>query len=656
MVVNKPYVHFKITNERAPATVDTNYLWATTVECEKGPIGVPVLIQSAPEAAQVFGIDMRGYFAQGAENLLVVRVVPKGARLQEPSVASATINAGADFEYRYVKGVNYTTTVTEGEGDDAQPKTVDTGIQKYTFTGKPQALDNDKKLSFTNEGEPIYVTESVTFNVIPKSNSSYKYVKATASGEVDTTDYYINNKNAQVQRTYDSRVGDITAVKEVASTIIEEGTPLIRIEAAYPGNYNVNLVLYQNILYKGYNLTLSEEGNGYVTINNATDLLNIVNRINDKKLNVSATLTDEGRKVVSVTRASPSIVQADLSDAAIGQILLKDANDPTQKYAIELAEIDDFYLTGGSNGEWDDTTNRIPQQYQASAHRDGLELLRAYRVAGVFCMYGEDLIQREYVLHGYDSAHPEKGMNNDETCKWRTILLGANEDDRDSAVALESRALALNNQYILLLGQGLIENGVQLMPYECTQYIAGLRASLFYGDSIFGGQKRKEIQGVYDNLKIAPLLSYESSVVWQPEVYIALNEVGVLTFTQDYGRLTLTDGVTTRQDPMEEDEEAVMNILKYAQNAVYDVCVSYIGRNITADTQASLEMEIGSVLNTMLTEDQTLITLSDEGLNAYEVDVVMNPRSIQLLGKVQVFLKITPVHALRQIEVEMTVQ
>ena len=139
-------------------------------------------------------------------------------------------------------------------------------------------------------------------------------------------------------------------------------------------------------------------------------------------------------------------------------------------------------------------------------------------------------------------------------------------------------------------------------------------------------------------------------------MYIALNEAGVLTFTEDYGRLTLTDGVTTRQDPAEEDEEAVMSILKYAQNAVYDVCVSYIGRNITADTQASLEMEISSVLNAMLNEDQTLITLSDEGINAYEVDVVMNPRSIQLLGKVQVYLKITPVHALRQIEVEMTVQ
>lgn len=653
MVQNKPYVHFKIINERVPTTVDTNYLWATTVECEKGPIEVPILIQNANEAMDVFGVDMRGYFAQGAENLLMVRVAAT-SKTRVPTIASTTINAGADFEYKYVKAVTFTKTVTTGTGAEAITTTEDTGIQKFIFTGTPQALNEDKTLKF-NGDEPVLGPE-VTFDVIPKSTSSLKYVKATSEGEVDVTDYYVNAKGTQVQRTYDSTMGTIVAAKEIATEVIEEGSPLIKIEAKYPGTYDINLVLYQNILYKGYNLTLEEKGNGYITINNVTDLLNIINRINDKNLNVIATLTNDGKKVVNVTRTSISAVKPDLSDAAIGQILPKDSNDLTKKYTVELAEIDDYYLTGGSNGEWNAETGRIPSQYQASAHKRGLELLRAYRLCGIFCMYGEDLIQREYVLHGYDPSEPDKGMNNDETCKWRMILLGANEEDRDSAMALESRALALNNQYILLLGQGLIENGVQLMPYECTQYIAGLRAALFYGDSIFGGQKRKEIKGVYDNLKIAPLLSYETSVVWQPDVYIALNEAGVLTFTEDYGRLTLTDGVTTRQDPAEEDEEAVMSILKYAQNAVYDVCVSYIGRNITADTQASLEMEISSVLNAMLNEDQTLITLSDEGINAYEVDVVMNPRSIQLLGKVQVYLKITPVHALRQIEVEMTVQ
>ena len=101
MVQNKPYVHFKIINERVPTTVDTNYLWATTVECEKGPIEVPILIQNANEAMDVFGVDMRGYFAQGAENLLMVRVAAT-SKTRVPTIASTTINAGADFEYKYV--------------------------------------------------------------------------------------------------------------------------------------------------------------------------------------------------------------------------------------------------------------------------------------------------------------------------------------------------------------------------------------------------------------------------------------------------------------------------------------------------------------------------------------------------------------------------
>lgn len=642
MVQGKPYVHFKVINERNPILVDTNYLWATTVECNKGPIGVPVLIQSANEASTVFGIDMRAYFQQGAQNLLVVRAAAS-SKTRAPSKASTTIDAGADFTYRYVKGVTFTGT----------------DIQRYTVSGTRQPIDPT-----THELQPG--TETIPDNtyVIPKGGSSYKFVLATASGEVDTSDYYIDAKGRQVQRVYISNANTIiTEDKEVKPITIEEGTPLINVEALYEGDYDINLVLYKNLLYNGYNLTLSEKDNGYVTINNATDLLNIVNRINDRRLNVIASLTDDGKTVTKVTRASPVILKKlipsgdyDLRDAVIGQIVVKDDDNPEDPYTIELTEIDDYHLTGGSNGEWDSTKNRIPTSYQATAHKEALELLRAYRLSGVFCIYGEEIIQREYVLHGYDSADPDKGMNNDETCKWRTILLGANEEDRDSVIALKSKAIALNNQYILLLGQGLVENGKQLMPYECTPYVAGLRAALFYGDSIFGGQKRKEIKGVTEKLKIAPLLAYETSVIWEPEAYIELNEAGVLTFTEEYGQLTLTDGVTTRQDPHEEDEEAVMNILKYAQNAVYDVCVGYIGRNITADTQASLEMEISAVLNRMFAEDQTLIAIADEGLEAYDVEVVMNPRNIQLLGKIQVYLKITPVHALRQIEVEMTVQ
>ena len=345
-------------------------------------------------------------------------------------------------------------------------------------------------------------------------------------------------------------------------------------------------------------------------------------------------------------------------------------------YSINFVQAGEQPLLNGSKGPWDKVTDRIASQYQAEAHTDGLKTLQRIRVAGVFCMYGEDAIQRAYVEHGINSIEPEKGMNNNETCKWRTILLGANADNRSDIASLVSKARSLNNQYILFLGHGLIDTGMtgyvstlsqtekvnyigassdnQLLPYECTQYIAGLRSKLDYGESIFGGQGRKRIRGVGD-LEIAPLTSYDKEYYWDPINYTKLNEAGVLTFTEDYGNITLTDGVTTVSSTRkEEDEEGVMNILKYAQNAIYDVCLPYIGRNIDADLENSITTGIEKVLEEMKTTDQTLIDTHE--YPAYTVNVSLGSRRNQLLGRIYVYVTICPVHAVRQIEVEMTVQ
>ena len=74
MVVGKPYIHFTINNEPLEAEVDYTYTWATTVEATKGPVNEPVLVTSAGQANALFGVDMRPYFAQGAESLIIVRV------------------------------------------------------------------------------------------------------------------------------------------------------------------------------------------------------------------------------------------------------------------------------------------------------------------------------------------------------------------------------------------------------------------------------------------------------------------------------------------------------------------------------------------------------------------------------------------------------
>ena len=507
---------------------------------------------------------------------------------------------------------------------------------------------------------------------------------------------------------------------------IPAGSPLIKLESLYEGDYDITVSCGESLTMDEpgyYNIYITEPQFGTISIRNANDLNKIVSRINNANFNVVANLTDDGAIIngamhsdapavdianINIDGTNTSFIVSDiLKDSFIAlsrsktddndiQVLttteqdniaadIANANTPnyTAKatrdvlpYIINFTAAGSQLLTGGNNGEWDAIKGRIPTAYQAEAHRAGLKALQRIRLAGVFCMYGEEIIQREYVYHGINPREPEKGMNNNETCKWRTILLGANKTDRTDITSLKQKAKSLNDQYTLFLGHGLIDTGMSgyastlstahqrklevgidnihyLLPYECTQYIAGLRAKLDYSESIFGGQGRKRIRSI-GKLDIAPLLSDEKTYEWNPSQTTALNESGVLTFTEEYGNITLTDGVTTVQTGKEEDEEGVMNILKYAENAIYDVCLPFIGRNINADLENSINMAVESVLASMRDDDQSLVD-TDE-YSAYTVDISLGSRSNQLLGRIYIYLTITPVHALRQIEVEMTVQ
>ena len=521
-------------------------------------------------------------------------------------------------------------------------------------------------------------------------------------------------------------------VKEYLTPVripIPEGEPLFEISSKYKGVCNVSVSCTPAIVGDGYRIVLKDDSTGKILliIQNGTNIHNIVNRINDADLDVVAKSLNGGDAITQAMSSYPYAIETkpivDYNELITSEIT-KDALIMTQAkkttstinpgtiyeettvsysnigyltktnyqliqnsktgqtedgivvldYQIALDTFENQSLVGGSKGEWDESKQRISQKFQAAAHAAALKSLRRIRLAGVFCMYGETAIQYEYLQHGINDTEPEKGMNNNETCKWRTILLGANETDRDDISSLMAKAKNINNQYVLFLGQGLVDTGMtghistlsiqekkalgsvndnHLLPYECTQYIAGLRSKLNYGEAIFGGQGRKRIRSVGD-LEIAPLLSYQTEYIWDPNNYVRLNEAGVLTFTEDYGNITLTDGVTTIQNRTEEDEEGTMNILKYAENAIYDVCLPYIGRNIDADLENSITTAIEKVLEEMKTTDMTLI--DTEEYPAYDVSVALNSRRNQLLGKIYVYVLICPVHAVRQIEVEMTVQ
>lgn len=703
MVQGIPYVHWKINGREYIDydNVDINYLWATVVESSKGPINTPVLCGSNNDVLNLFGVNLAPYFAQGAEYLIVIRAAAQSDDHSFKYPSKQITNAGT-FEYQevaqpYYVGVdNEYSFASYGDVDGtihyANGTVKTTGVVDEDFA-QVLILDQD---AFTEEGfvgTKFFIQSNAqvgsTLYELYESTSEDKkgnlvsgiWIQILSNDSIDAgpKKYVLNGQNKifvnkvpgqSYYKKCDETTGkilddnttytpnEVSDLKEAYTRTIEDGEPLIELTTKYPGAYNVTLVLHENIIYSGYDIVLTEQGAGYLSINNVSNLSNIVNTINNAELSVTASLTPKGEEVVKVMDASPVVSEEPYANVAVGQILAK--ADGT-RYEVKLNSTEDApAFEGGSNGEWDEAAGRVSSTYAVAAHKEALAVLQNIRLAGIFCLYGEDEIQREYLMHGSNSDNDYFGMNNNYVCKWREIIVGANAYDREDVWSLKQKAQSINNEYVLFLGQGLIENNTQLLPYQCTPYVAGLRARLNYGDSIFGGQTRKRITPVGNQLKVAPLFAYEdekTTLVWQPLVYQDLNESGVLTFTTEYGGLTLLDGVTTAQnDSKQETEEGVISILKYIQNNVQLLCLGYIGRNINTDSEASLKMNIKTFLETMVTQDRTLIELPDEGLSAYEVDVVMAPRSSQTIGKINVYLKVTPVHALRQIEVEMTVQ
>lgn len=721
MVVGKPYIHFKVNNEPIEEVVDYNYTWATIVEASKGPINTPTYIENATQARSIFGVDMNPYFAQNPKSLIIVR-----------AAASSDTNVPQKGKYSF----NTETPITIYKA--LQDEITLTNKESYKDVGviKWKDVQYTFKLFYTvddsNNYIPVIEHRNSNGVLIPESyidvwhNDGRIVTEEDVAADADKPEASaFNPDDADPNKRYPIKEGltkkstiyNKNQVKEFLTPVkfvIPAGEPLFELESQYEGIYDISISCSKALVGDGYRILVNNKtDNNSLLIANGFDVHKIVNRINDTATDVVAKSTIAGDVITAAMHAYPTAVETkelaghkplitsaivansyiltskNTSNGTISYLTLKDlaaiqnytngvtSVAPTVEqldYAINLVSAGEQSLVGGNRGEWDTLKNRISTQYQAEAHRNALKTLRRIRLAGVFCMYGEEAIQYEYLQHGINDLEPEKGMNNNETCKWRTILLGANEENRSDINSLIAKAKTMNNQYVLFLGQGLIDTGFtgigatlspqqkqaygivsdhHLLPYECTQYIAGLRSKLSYGESIFGGQGRKRIRSIGD-LDIAPITEYETEYIWDPNTYTRLNEAGVLTFTEDYGNITLTDGVTTIQSGTEEDEEGVMNILKYAENAIYDVCLPYIGRNIDADLENSITTAIEKVLEQMKNTDQTLIDTED--YPAYNVSVSLNSRRNQLLGRIFVYVTICPVHAVRQIEVEMTVQ
>ena len=739
MVKGKPYVHWKIKDEVDLTEIDPTYLWGTVIECNKGPIDEPVFITNAKQAKSIFNYNLDPFFANGGRYCVIVRAygsesnlkydysIDAGNIINKPEPSHFEFTLDKDFVYYYVdyeyykEGDNYpkaTIKVLKDTLTNVRPTVVakndiDTPSEniaildvafyqgRWRVCGGANTLEAgiytaDTKIKVGDEGEG---------NAVDNGEVLYFTVNNSATTLVTTFEASTNG-NKVIQQGYITiafNESDVIKEVNVKENNIKAGTSLIELKTKYPGDFNIPVTIQEG-KREGYRVSIVESEDYTILLSDASTLTYITSRINERAENVVATITEDGENVEAAVRGKNIVIPplddsvtdrtvyltpadhiADYKDEAvskgypIGSIFANvDENGEKVPFEFKLEQVSTS-MADGSNGPWLDDQFRLPDEYKVEAHKNALSYLANIKLAGIFCMYGEDEIQKIYSDHV--STTEPNGMNSKEVCKWRQLIMGCNAADRErfqsqnpeeQCFNFYDKAIAADNEAITLLAQGLIDTGFvpqatdyakadmpeyQLLPYECTQYIAGLRSGLFYGDAIFGGETKKQIRGV-GKLSIAPLFSDENSVLWQPDTYVTLNQYGLLTFTEEYGQISLTDGVTTRQDPLQEDEEGVVSIVNYAKHVVHETLLKYIGRNITGDLQTGMEVEVRNVLNTMYTVDKTLIDLPEEGYSAFDVDIVLAPKSNtqQILAKVYVYLKITPVHALRQIEVELTVQ
>lgn len=756
MVQGIPYVHWKIKDAVDLTEIDPVYLWGTIIESDKGPLNTPVFCTNADQVKRIFNYDLSPFFVNGGRSVVIIR-----AYAGNPKKASFDFTLNEAFKYVYVdyqyydeeeddtsiKGkVNVKTDTIDSERPKAHPTHYAleqtsapegaTVLDVRFFGGRWRVCDengNIKNFYFettttpgAEEGdEPVVTTTKKVAVVSDDPALAGQFYPEGTTNITASTEPLPASTTVFMQSFNES---DVTKLKTAKIAEIAEGESVVKLETVYPGDFLIPVSVQKDIR-AGYRVSVKESDDYTILLSGATTLESITKRINERATNIEATITQKGEDVEKPFKASliavkdasgeyqlPNVEESNAVAAyttyvnkynyPVGSIFAKVPKDSQDSENFEFKLVETVtYLADGSNGVWNKNVHRITdpstlqgRQLIAAAHKEALDHLANIKVAGIFCNYGEDEVQKVYTDH-VSTTEPE-GMNSAEVCKWRTLILGANAFDRtndegdESGFKLVDKAVSLDNENILFLGQGLIDDGYtpeanmmkktedmmlgtryqnddyvpllaedegaqpnQLLPFQCTQYIAGLRSKLFYGDAIFGGEAKKEIVGV-GNISIAPLFAGENKVLWQPDNYVALNEHGVLTFTTDYNILSLTDGVTTRQTPLEEDEEGVQSIVKYAKHIVHEDLQRFIGRNLTGDLQQTMENSVKALLGQMQTQDQTLIAVPSEGLAAYEVDIVLVPKSNakQLLAKAYVYLKLTPVHALRQIEVELTVQ
>jgi len=480
--------------------------------------------------------------------------------------------------------------------------------------------------------------------------------------------------------------------EETGAVLDSEKLDAIRVSSVTEGNAGYKVNISRSLTStKHYNLTVTIDGVTSKKYQNLPNLESVVKRINNKfnqflhaellfdeksalKLADNECLWDNDGVPTKATTASLTpeqkakiIIEGGLSAARL--VINKDASGNT---------IDT--LSGGSNGKLLTTLGEVSNmEIPNTGLKEGMAgtgtgdnqpnvnttLLNAYRAAfekmkdvdiiGISTLSRSEVVQNELIDHIVEVNDPEVAL-------LRFGITGfleypeAGENETVSVDSIAEKTIPIDNEMVIFIGQGVVfeKDGVQrnLYPYEAVQLYTGMRSALGYSEAIFGGEKKKVLNGVKD---VLPLTTDGTIIVKEDREQ--LNEAGVTTFKKEYDEVTFLEGVTTIQDHDVLSYESIMSIAVHVTKRLIRVAKPYQGQLLTEDLKATLTQALSNELKNITDTDKTLVAISEYNIPPYDVDVksaamVQFDEANNLVreSKIIITCKIVPVGALRDID------
>ena len=502
------------------------------------------------------------------------------------------------------------------------------------------------------------------------------------------------NGMAKSSITYQILKRSNPATDESTGQVLDsEKIDAIKITSVYEGNAGYKVNISRSLTStKYYNLTITIDGVTSKKYQNLPNLESVVKRINNKfsqflhaellfdekaalKLAETECLWDNNGTATKATTASLTneqkakiIVEGPVSAARL--VVNKDASNNV---------IDT--LSGGSNGKLLTTLGEVSNmEIPNTGLQEGMQgtgtgdnqpnvnttLLNAYRQAfdkmkgvdliGIATLSKSEVVQNELIDHIVEVNDPEVAQLRFGITGFLDYPEGPDDETTVSIDSIAEKTIPIDNEMIIFIGQGVVfeRDGIQrnLYPYEAVQLYTGLRSALGYSEAIFGGEKKKVLNGVRD---VLPLTTDDTIIVKEDREQ--LNEAGVVTFKKEYDEVTFMEGVTTIQDHDVLSYESIMSIAVHVTKRLIRVAKPYQGQLLTEDLKATLTQALSNELKNITDTDKTLVAINEYNIPPYDVEVksaamVKFDEANNLIreSKIIITCKIVPVGALRDID------